>query len=580
MRQLTFTVRWGPRYDPEMILEHGVCDLLRHRRPLERWQAERRVPAELGLGGPQGPGGSVAHAGSDTVATCMEPVWVVVLAFVALVLGGVVGWSIARQRAAQDRARFQGEQATHLERIAGLERQVQDAAGLRRERDTIESDRAAAVQRAASTEAQLRELQADVKSKDEALSAAATRIAEVREDRGRLETSLAQEKKATQEKLALLDTAETKLREAFQALAGEALKQSSESFLSLAKTRFDQSRGEAQGDLDARKKEVEQLVQPLRDTLVKLDAKVGELEGKRERAYGQISTQVEQLVSSQQSLQKETQNLVRALRAPAVRGRWGELQLRRVVELAGMLDHCDFDEQTSTDTEAGRLRPDLVVRLPGGKTIVVDAKASLAAYLDSLEATDDATRDARLADHARQVRTQLAKLSQKAYSEQFENSPEFVVLFLPGETFFSAALQKDPTLIEDGVQQRVILATPTTLIALLKAVAYGWRQERIAENAQEISEAGRELYVRVVKFCDHLERVRKGLNSAVDAYNEAAGSLERRVLPQARRFKELGATHGEDIDAAEPIGIVARPVQAPELESGRSVPALPRPAET
>ena len=509
----------------------------------------------------------------------MEPIWVVILGSAALMIGGVVGWSLARQRAAEERARFQGEQATHVERIAGLERQVQDAVGLRRERDTIESERAAAVQRAASAETRLGELQAEVKSKDDALAQAAARIAEVREERGRLESALAQEKRATEEKLALLGSAETKLREVFQALAGDVLTQSNASFLDLAKTRFEQSRVEAQGDLEARKKEVEQLVQPLKETMGKLGEKVGELEAKRERAYGEISTQVRQLVDSQQHLQKETQNLVRALRAPAVRGRWGELQLRRVVELAGMLDHCDFQEQSSTDTDTGRLRPDLVVKLPGGKTIVVDAKTSLAAYLDSLEATDDATRDARLVDHARQVRAQLVKLSQKAYFEQFESSPEFVVLFLPGETFFSAALQNDPALIEEGVEQRVILATPTTLIALLRAVAYGWRQERIAENAHQISEAGRELYARVVKFCEHLDRVRRGLNSAVDAYNDAAGSLERRVLPQARRFKELGASSGGDLDATAPIELVAREVQLPELESGRKAPGLPIPED-
>jgi DNA recombination protein RmuC len=509
----------------------------------------------------------------------MEPIWVVVLASAALVLGGVVGWSIARQRAAEERARLQSHEATHLERITGLERQVQAADGLRRERDTIASECAAAVQRAASAEARLGELQEEVKTKDDALAQAEARIADVREQRGRLESELAQEKRTTEEKLALLGSAETKLREVFQALAGDVLTQSNASFLELARTRLEQSRVEAQGDLDARKKEVEQLVEPLKATMGKLGEKVGELEAKRERAYGEISTQVRQLVDSQQSLQKETQNLVRALRAPAVRGRWGELQLRRVVEMAGMLDHCDFYEQASTDTDTGRLRPDLVVRLPGGKTVVVDAKTSLAAYLESLEATDDATRDARLVDHARQVRTQLTKLSQKAYFEQFDTSPEFVVLFLPGETFFSAALEKDPALIEEGVQQSVILATPTTLIALLRAVAYGWRQERIAENAREISEAGRELYARVVKFCDHLDRVRRGLNSAVDAYNDAAGSLERRVLPQARRFKELGASSGDDIDAAAPIELVAREVQLPELESGRKAPGLPSPEQ-
>jgi DNA recombination protein RmuC len=379
----------------------------------------------------------------------------------------------------------------------------------------------------------------------------------------RLQTELEHEREGTAEKIAVLESARHDLETTMKALAADALRSNNESFLELARTQ-----------LEAKEKAVEHLVTPLKESLDRISQQTQLLESERQKAYGSLSQQLRLVAETQEHLRGETANLVTALRSPVVRGRWGEIQLRRVVEMAGMVAHCDFLEQQTAHADGVRLRPDLIVKLPGGKSVVVDAKAPLQAYLDSLDAKDESIRAARLADHARQIRDHIGKLSAKSYWGQFEQTPEFVVLFIPGETFFSAALEQDPSLIEEGVSQQVILATPTTLIALLRAVHYGWRQEKIADSARAISELGRDLYSRMGTLTEHFAKVGRGLESAVRAYNDSVGSLEQRVLPSARKFKQHGIAPTAELAELTAIDRAVREVQAPE-RSADEPPALP-----
>ena len=417
------------------------------------------------------------------------------------------------------------------------------------------------------------ELRDGIEERDHQIARLQDELAVARERGTELATTLGKERAATAEKLAVLEQAQTLLSDSFKALSAEALRHNNQSFLDLAKETLASFQEQAKGDLDKRQAAISEIVAPVRQSLEKMDGQIQEMERTRAGAYEGLKQQVLSLLETQTQLRTETGNLVRALRTPAARGRWGEIQLRRVCEMAGMLDHCDFYEQASVDTANGRLRPDLVVKLPGGKTLVVDAKTPLDGYLDGIQGADESVRQDGLARHARHVREHMRQLGAKAYWDQFEDTPEFVVLFLPGENFFSAALEQDPSLIEAGIDHRVILATPTTLIALLRAVAYGWRQERLADNAREISGLGTELYKRLCDLGGHMERLGSQLEKAVGCYNSAVGNLESRVLVSARRFRDLDVgPEGLDIPLLEPLDHTPRPIQAPELRSRVGIP--------
>lgn len=466
-----------------------------------------------------------------------------VLALVALLVGGALGagvmWLICASRSAQAVQTARTESSV---RLADLE------ATIRGRDSTVEALRTGL----AETERARDEARAAIAERDVALAKLQTQS----ED---LVARLEDERR-------LIEEARTQLSDAFKALSAEALKSNNESFLALAQTTLSGYHESAQADLEKRQTAIEGLVKPVQQALDGVGKELKELEVRRASAYSSIEEQVKAMREGQQALRSETASLVTALRRPEVRGRWGELQLRRVVEIAGMINRVDFVEQPTTDTGDGRLRPDMIVHLPEGRVIAVDSKVPLHAYLDAVQASDDAARQAKLIEHASLVRKQVQALGRKSYAEHLEKAPDFVVLFLPGENLLSAALQADPTLIESAAADDVILATPTTLIGLLRAIAYGWRQEQLAENARRISEVGRELYERLSTMGEHLTTLGKNLQRATEAYNSAIGSFETRVLVSARRFPELGVpTGGKSLANPGAIEVVPRALQAPEF---------------
>jgi len=393
--------------------------------------------------------------------------------------------------------------------------------------------------------------------------------------RGRLE----HERRAAEDKVRTVTQARDELSNQFTALSTAALEQNNTRFLQLAEQQLKQQQTAGAAELESQKRDVKHLVKPVEEKLEQVARLVREIEKDRADAYGGLRNQLRTVAETQQQLHAETSNLVTALRAPHVRGRWGEVQLRRVCEMAGMLSHCDFYEQQTVAGETGALRPDVVVKLPGGKDVVVDAKAPLSAYLDALEAKDEAERERHLDTYARHVREHIQKLSAKSYASQFDSSPEFVVMFLPGEVFYSAALERMPNLIEQSVEDSVLIATPTTLIALLKAVAYGWRQERMAESAREVQTLGRELYQRLGKLSERFVTLGRRLDSSVKAYNDTVATLDTRVLVSARKFDELGAApDGAELASPQPVEISARRLRAVEIPEEDDEPVRELPA--
>jgi len=418
--------------------------------------------------------------------------------------------------------------------------------------DALDQNRAAA--------ADLRELRAE-------LAVQQQQATDLRAELSRRTADLDHERQASAQRAEAFEETRQQLTGEFARLSTLALQQNNEQFLQLADTKLNETRQAADGDLAKRQEAIEQLLKPIGEQLGKYEVGIQRLEVERQRAYTTLTEQMKTLSTSHDQLQKETRNLVTALRSPQTRGRWGELQLRRVVEMAGMLEHCDFDEQVTSEADSGRMRPDMVVHLPGGKNVAVDAKVPMQAFLDANEADDESQRRVHLASHGRQMKAHVDALSKKEYWKRVDPSPEFVVAFIPGDPLLTAALEHEPGLMEYAVANHVLLATPTSLIALLRAVAYGWQQDQLAENAREVQLLGAQLYERLSVLGEHFAGVGKGLNSAVGAYNKAVGSLESRVLVTARRFVDMGVVGAGEKELAHPatVDTTSRALQSPEL---------------
>jgi DNA recombination protein RmuC len=393
-------------------------------------------------------------------------------------------------------------------------------------------------------------------------------ITRLREDKARLTSQLEAQQAAMEEKTRSFEVAQSQFENTFKSLASDALKSNSSEFLKLAETNFKTLHTKASGNLEQREKAVESMVKPIREALEKTDQQIRKMEKERQTDCGSLTQHLQFMAQAQEQLQGETRNLVKALRRPEVRGQWGELTLKRLAELAGMVEHCDFEQQQSVDTDQGKQRPDMVVRMPGSREIIVDAKAPMDGYLAAVEAQDDSTRVLELQRHARNVRDRVRELSSKAYWQQFPQSPDFVVLFIPGDQFLSSALEVDAKLLEDAMADKVVLATPSSLVALLRAVAYGWRQETLAENAEHIRTIGQDLYERLSTFAEHLDKLGSHLGRSVESYNKAVGSFDSRVLPGARKFTEMGIQGKKDLPEPEPVERLPRPVQGNPEKSG------------